>query len=323
MTVRGSVMQGQSFSAALAEFPETFSPMYRATVAAGEHSGYLDKVLENLANYLEQAFETRRNVEMALFYPIILFICAITIVILLMTFVIPDIVEVFNTSGATLPAVTTILISISDGLRDYGWLMLGGLLGLVVMCQLALRNAKIRMSWDRFKLSIPMVRWLVRTSSASRYASTLAILDRSGVPLVEAMRIAGEIVSNTWIRSRLGEAVTSVNEGSTLRNALESSGNFPPIFLHMIASGETSGMLDELLTKAAEFQQRELERRVETVCPTIQTINVVSYGWYGASHHAGDAIADIEHERTHSLDSCNLRDTHADSEVSPCLRSWL
>lgn len=265
MTVRGSVMQGQSFSSALAEFPGSFSAMYRATVAAGEHSGHLDKVLENLANYLERAFETRRNVEMALFYPIILFICAVAIVILLMTFVIPDIVEVFDTSGATLPTVTTVLISVSDALRNYGWYMLAGLAGLIIVVQLLLRTSRVRLRWDGFKLRIPLVRWLVRTSSTSRYASTLAILGQSGVPLVESMRIAGEIVTNTWIKTGLGEAVTKVTEGSSLRNALEASGNFPPIFLHMIASGETSGMLDELLTKAAEFQQRELERRVETV----------------------------------------------------------
>ena len=117
MTVRGNVMQGQSLSAALGEFPQTFTPMFRATVAAGEQSGYLDTVLENLADYLERSYETRRNVEMALYYPVILLVCAIAIVILVMTYVIPDIVEVFDTSGATLPAITSALIATSDVLR--------------------------------------------------------------------------------------------------------------------------------------------------------------------------------------------------------------
>ena len=265
MTVRGNVMQGQSFSAALGEFPQTFSPMYRATVAAGEHSGYLDTVLENLADYLERAFETRRNVEMALYYPVILFVCAVTIVVLLMTFVIPDIVEVFNTSGATLPAITRVLITLSDGLRAYGWFVAMGLILVVVLFNLALRRVKFRLAWDRFKLGIPVLRWIVRSSCASRYASTLAILGKSGVPLVESMRIAAEIVSNVWIKSKLGEAVTKVSEGSSLRVALEATGHFPPIFLHMVASGESSGTLDELMAKAAEFQQKELERRVETL----------------------------------------------------------
>ena len=265
MTVRGNVMQGQSLSAALGEFPQTFTPMFRATVAAGEQSGYLDTVLENLADYLERSYETRRNVEMALYYPVILLVCAIAIMVLVMTYVIPDIVEVFDTSGATLPAITSALIATSDVLRAYGWLMSIGLIAVFAFFNLGLRQRGFRLGWDRFKLGVPVLRWLVRSSSASRYASTLAILGRSGVPLVEAMRIASEIVSNVWINSRLVEAVAKVSEGSSLRNALEATGNFPPIFLHMIASGESSGTLDELMAKAADFQQRELERRVETL----------------------------------------------------------
>ena len=265
MTVRGNVMQGQSLSAALGEFPQTFTPMFRATVAAGEQSGYLDTVLENLADYLERSYETRRNVEMALYYPVILLVCAIAIVILVMTYVIPDIVEVFDTSGATLPAITSVLIATSDVLRAYGWIMLLGLIGFFALFNISLRQSGFRLAWDRFKLGVPVLRWLVRSSSASRYASTLAILGKSGVPLVEAMRIASEIVSNVWINSRLSEAVAKVSEGSSLRNALDATGNFPPIFLHMIASGESSGTLDELMAKAADFQQRELERRVETL----------------------------------------------------------
>ncbi len=265
MTVRGNVMQGQSLSAALGEFPQTFSSMFRATVAAGEQSGYLDTVLENLADYLERSYETRRNVEMALYYPVILLVCAVAIVVLVMTYVIPDIVEVFDTSGATLPAITSALIATSDVLRAYGWMMVISIAAAFIVFNLALRQVTFRLAWDRFKLGVPVLRWLVRSTSASRYASTLAILGKSGVPLVEAMRIASEVVSNVWINTRLSEAVAKVSEGSSLRNALEATGNFPPIFLHMIASGESSGTLDELMAKAADFQQRELERRVETL----------------------------------------------------------
>ncbi len=265
MTVRGNVMQGQSLSAALGEFPQTFSSMFRATVAAGEQSGFLDTVLENLADYLERSYETRRNVEMALYYPVILLVCAVAIVVLVMTYVIPDIVEVFDTSGATLPAITSALIATSDVLRAYGWMIVMGIAAAFFVFNLALRQVAFRLAWDRFKLGVPVLRWLVRSTSASRYASTLAILGKSGVPLVEAMRIASEVVSNVWINTRLSEAVAKVSEGSSLRNALEATGNFPPIFLHMIASGESSGTLDELMAKAADFQQRELERRVETL----------------------------------------------------------
>lgn len=265
MTVRGNVMQGQAFSATLSEFPQTFSPMFRATVAAGERSGYLDSVLENLANFLERSYETRRNVEMAMYYPIVLVVCMVAIVVLCLTYVIPDIVEVFATSGAELPMITRVLLATSDVLLVYGWMFAVALIGLVALFNLLLRQTKFRFAWDRFKLGVPVLRWLIRSSSAARYASTLAILGKSGVPLVEAMRIAADVVSNVWINQRLGEAVSKVSEGSSLRNALDATDSFPPIFLHMIASGEASGTLDELMSKAAEFQQKELERRVETI----------------------------------------------------------
>lgn len=265
MTVRGNVMQGQSFSASLGEFPQTFTTMFRATVAAGERSGHLDSVLANLADFLERSFETRRNVEMAMYYPLVLVVCMVAIVVLCLTYVIPDIVEVFATSGAVLPTITRVLLATSDFLIDFGWVIAVACGAIIAIFNLSLRQSKFRLSWDRFKLSVPILRWLIRSSSASRYASTLAILGKSGVPLVEAMRIAAEVVSNVWLNSRLGEAVGKVSEGSSLRNALDATDNFPPIFLHMIASGEASGTLDELMSKAAEFQQKELERRVETI----------------------------------------------------------
>ena len=266
MTVRGNVMQGQSLSAALGEFPQTFSSMFRATVAAGEQSGYLDTVLENLANYLERSYETRRNVEMALYYPVILLVCSIAIVVLVMTYVIPDIVEVFDTSGATLPAITSVLIATSDTLTCLRMDDVVRHCGICCMFLISHYNRR-NLEWHGIvsSLGVPVLRWLVRSTCAARYASTLAILGKSGVPLVEAMRIASEVVSNVWINSSLIEAVAKVSEGSSLRNALDATDNFPPIFLHMIASGESSGTLDDLMAKAADFQQRELERRVETL----------------------------------------------------------
>ena len=265
MNVRGTIMQGQSFSTALSEFPHTFSPLYRATIASGEQSGRLESVLMNLADYTEQSYETRRNVEMALYYPVILLVVAFTIVILLMTYVIPDIVEVFDTSGATLPLITQILIGTSDFLRDFGLLLLVSLLSLIILFQVLLRTQTMRLRWDQIKLNLPFLRWLIRATNAARYTNTVAILITSGVPLVEAMRIASQVVSNVWIQQKLAEAVAEVSEGVSLRVALEHTSNFPPIFLHMVSSGEVSGTLDAMLQKAAEFQQKEVERRIETV----------------------------------------------------------
>lgn len=263
--VRGTIMQGQSLSHALGEFPHTFSTLFRATVAAGEQSGRLESVLENLAQYMEQSYETRRNVEMALYYPVILLVVALVIVVLLMTYVIPDIVDVFNTTGATLPTVTLVLIATSDILQAYGLLILVGLIVFFILLNLMLRTRWIRHRWDQIKLLLPVLRWFIRSNSAARYTNTVAILITSGVPLVEAMRIASQVVSNTWIQLKLDEAVSQVSEGMSLRVALERTDSFPPIFLHMVASGELSGTLDSMLLKAAEFQQKEVERRIETV----------------------------------------------------------
>ena len=265
MTIRGSVVQGLSLADALREFPNVFAPMYRSTVAAGEQSGHLDLVLENLAVYLEQRYESRRNVEMALYYPIILFVCAIAIVGYLMTAVIPDIVKVFDNTGAELPPITVFLIGTSEFLSSYAWLLFLVAVAVAFAIRHLLRVPKIRLGWDRIKLSWPLVGWVSRGSNAARYANTLAILEKSGVPLVDGMRIASEVVTNSWIKNKLIEAVDIVSEGDTLRAALAYTHQFPPIFLHMVASGEASGELDSMLEKSAYFQQKELERTIETI----------------------------------------------------------
>ena len=272
MDVRGRVLEGHSLAAALGDYPNAFSSMYRSTVAAGEQSGYLDAVLDNLAEHTEQRFESVRNVQMALFYPVLLFVVSLMIIAGLMVYVVPRIVDVFADTGQTLPLLTVVLIDMSDLLREYWWVLVTG----VVVAGLAVRwlraNAGFQLWWDRRKLSMPLVRRLARGGNASRYASTLAILTSSGVPLVDAMKIATEVVANTWLKRGLGRAVQSVSEGSSLRAALEAVGYFPPMFLHMIASGEASGELDAMLAKVADYQQQELTRLVTTLVQLFQPL---------------------------------------------------
>lgn len=272
MAVRDNVMAGQTLAQGLGEFPSTFSTMFRSTVAAGEQSGYLDAVLENLANYLEDRFNTRRDVEMALFYPLLLFVTAVVIVGLLMTYVIPDIVEVFEDTGAELPAITVFLISLSEFLNQYFWIVV---LGSILFCGLMyalFRQTVVNRWWDRVKLRTPMVRWFVRGTNTARFASTLAILTKSGVPLVDGMRIANEVVSSFSIQTKLQQAEMSVSEGGSLHSALTRTDQFPPIFLHMVQSGEASGTLDEMLSKSAEFQQQELQRTVATLVELVRPL---------------------------------------------------
>lgn len=278
MAIRSRVLEGHSLAAGLAEFPSAFSELYRSTVAAGEQSGYLDKVLDNLADYTERRFESRRNVEMALLYPVVLFVLAVGIVGALLVYVVPDIVRVFDTTGQELPFLTSALIAASTFARSYIWLLLLLIVALVAGVRWALGQPDVRLAWDHRKLDLPLVRRVIRSGSASRYASTLSILTRSGVPLVEAMNIASEVVGNEWLKRRLHEATERVSEGASLRTALESVGYFPPMMLHMVASGESSGELDSMLAKVAEYQEKELERLVTTMVRLFEPMMLLLMG---------------------------------------------
>ncbi len=265
MGIRSRVLEGHSLASGLAGFPSAFSHLYRSTVMAGEQSGRLDSVLENLAGYTERRYDSTRNVEMAMFYPVILLLLALAIVGGLLVYVVPGIVHVFENTGQALPWLTAALIGLSGFVRGYAWLIVLVGAGAVFLIRWLAQQPDIRLEWDRRKFDVPLVRRITRANNSSRYASTLSILTLSGVPLVEAMTIAAEVVGNRWMKKRLTEATRRVSEGSSLRVALEAAGNFPPMMLHMVASGEASGELDQMLAKVADYQQQELERLVTTM----------------------------------------------------------
>ena len=272
MNVRAQVLEGHSLATALNAYPSAFGTMYRSTVAAGEQSGYLHAVLDNLADHTEQRFESVRNVQMALFYPILLFVVSIAIIAGLMVYVVPKIVGVFERTGNELPFLTTALIDISGFLRGNWWAIAIAVVAAVLLVRWLLRQSEFRLRWDHRKLKLPIAGKVVRSGNASRYASTLAILSTSGVPLVDAMQIARSVVTNSWLKRRLAEAVQRVSEGSSLRAALEGVRYFPPMLLHMVASGEASGQLDSMLAKVADYQQKELTRLVTTLVQLFQPL---------------------------------------------------
>jgi len=278
MGIRSRVLEGHSLASSLSEYPGSFNGMYRSTVAAGEQSGHLDKVLDNLADYAERQFEARRDVDMAMLYPVVLTLLAFAIVGALMIYVVPDMVNVLENMGQELPFSTRFLIATSEIARDYWWLL--GLLtiGLVAGVRWLLTQPNVRLEWDRRKLSLPLVSRISRSSSAARYANTLSILTSSGVPLVEAMNIAAEVVSNQWLKRRLADATQRVSEGTSLRLALETVGYFPPMLLHMVASGESSGELDSMLEKVAVYQQAEVERIVTTMVRLFEPLMLLVMG---------------------------------------------
>ncbi|MCY3626455.1 MAG: type II secretion system protein GspF [Gammaproteobacteria bacterium] len=265
MSVRSRVIEGHTLTQSMSEYPSTFDELYRSTVGAGEQSGQLGPVLDSLASYLESQYESRRNIQSALYYPIFLFVVAIVVVALLMTYVLPQIMEFYTQSGDELPYLTVMLVRISNFMHQWWLVIFGSLIVGIILIRYALSINAIKMSWHRFKLSLPVIGWFSQSVNAARYANTLAILGTSGVPLVEGMKIASEVVVNRWIRKLLEHAKTQVSEGKSLNKSLEQTRQFPPIFVHMIASGEMSGSLDSMLFKSAEYQQKDLTRLINTM----------------------------------------------------------
>ena len=263
--VRSKVVEGYTLAQSLAEFPQAFPSLYRATVAAGERAGHLDLVLNRLADYTESRYETRRKVQGALIYPAILTVLSLLIVVGLLTYVVPDIVKVFDNQGQALPMITQLLIATSDFLREsLGTLVLIGIAISYFIYRL-LQKPAMRYRWHAFMLRLPVAGKLVRDSQASRFVSTLAILTRSGVPLVDALRIAAEVVDNLPMREAVTSAADRVTEGGRLAPAIEQSKLFPPMMTNMIASGEASGELDEMLMRTGQMQERALTGSISTL----------------------------------------------------------
>lgn len=259
MGVRAKVMEGHTLADGLSDFPTVFPELYIATVAAGEQSGHLDTVLERLADYTENREQLRSRTVNAMLYPVLLFIVCIAIVALLLTFVVPKIVKQFENSKAELPMLTQVLIAISDFLRDWGWLLLIGIVLAVFAFRRWLRDPNARRRFHAALLRLPLFGKVVRGSNTARFARTFSTLTSSAVPVLEALRISGEVVTNLPMRDAVQDAATRVREGAPIGKSLGTSKIFPPMMIHLISSGESSGELETMLDRAATNQEREMD----------------------------------------------------------------
>lgn len=276
--VRSKVVEGHSLAEGLGNFPHVFPELYRATVAAGEQSGFLDSVLERLADYTEIRQQLHQRMQLALFYPIILSVMAALVVMGLLTYVVPEVVTVFEDTGQELPLLTTMMIASSDFLREYFLLLFIGLIlfasGLVQL----LKKPEPKKHFHRLLLRLPVVGKLVRGVNTARFARTLSILAASGVPVLEALRISGSVISNVPMREAVEEASLRVREGGALARSLEHSGYFPPMTVNLIGSGEVSGNLEEMLERAATNQERELETTIAMLMGMLEPILILVMG---------------------------------------------
>jgi general secretion pathway protein F len=276
--VRARVLEGQSLSHGLAAFPGSFPQIYRALIEAGEQSGRLGEVLERLADYTENRESLRDKVMLAFIYPAIVTVVAFAVVGLLLVYVVPQVTRVFSNLGQTLPLVTRILIAMSDFVRASGAFWLGGLVVALVAGRFLLRDEARRRRWHGWLLRLPLAGRLIRGVNAARFADTLGLLTASGVPLLTSLQSAAAVLTNLPMRAAVDEAVRRVREGEALAPALGAAKLFPPLVIHLIASGEATGRLDTMLARAAEAQSRELENWIRGLTALLEPLLILAMG---------------------------------------------
>lgn len=278
LAVRAKVKEGHPLAVAMGDFPNAFDDLYRATVSAGEQSGHLDGVLERLADYTETRQALRSKFQLALIYPVLIALVAVGVVIGLLTYVVPKVVGVFANSGHELPALTRGLIAVSDTLQLLWPYLLGGVIIALLVANYLLKREGPRRIYHRFLLRLPLISRLIRGMNSARFARTLSILVGSGVPVLKAMQISAEVIANLPMREAVEEAAARVREGAGISKSLEASGYFPPMTIHLIASGESSGNLDEMLERAATAQEREVETMLGVLMGIFEPVMILVMG---------------------------------------------
>lgn len=276
--VRAKVLEGYTLAKSLADFPSAFPKVYCATVAAGEKSGHLDLVLNRLADHTEKQTELKLKVQHALIYPGIMTSVSVLIVIFLLAMVVPTMIEVFKEFDRQLPTATEILLVISDGTRNYGiylviLLVIGGLL-----FRYFLQQENFRRRFHLFLLKLPLVGRSILIVNTARFCRTLGILSSAGVPMVEAIQISAELLTNIPIRESVMIAANKVREGSAINLALKQTGYFPPLSIHFIANGEASGRLEDMLQRAAEHQEQAVNRNIDTTLSVFEPTLILLMG---------------------------------------------
>jgi general secretion pathway protein F len=278
--VRARVMEGHTLADGFAEFPRVFPEIYRATVSAGEQAGHLDSVLERLADYTESREGMRQKVTAALLYPIVLSVMCFAIVAGLMTFVVPKVVAVFEATKGKLPWITQLLIATSDFARADGIYLILAAVAAAILFNRWLRNPDARRKWHRLQLRMPLVGKLSRGFNTARFTRTFSILAAASVPILEALRISGEVVNNLPMRDAVNEAATRVREGAAIGRSLAASKLFPPMTIHLISSGESSGTLENMLERASIAQERELDGLLGTMVGLLGPLLIVTMGLF-------------------------------------------
>ena len=277
-SIRSEVIGGASLSNALSQHAADFSEIYRALVAAGEQIGQLAGVLIRLADHSERRAALVQKLRLAFTYPAIVTVVALAIVIFLLTYVVPQIVAVFINSKQQLPLLTVVMLAVSNFIRHWGWLLLMVLIASGLLWRRLLKNNDFLIRWHTFLLTAPFYGAFERSLNTARFASTLAITTSSGVPILRALQISSDTLSNLAMRKHIAEATSRVREGASLAHALATYKQFPPLLIHMIRAGEITGELPAMLKRVANTQEQDLERRAMTIASLLEPALILGMG---------------------------------------------
>jgi general secretion pathway protein F len=277
-SIRAEVIGGAALSDALSRHPRDFADIYRALVASGEQIGQLSRVLSRLADYIERRNALVQKVRLAFTYPAIVTVVAFSIVIFLLTYVVPQIVSVFANTKQKLPVLTIIMLAISDFVRNYGIVVAIALIGAWFAWRRALQNPALKRRWHTWLLTAPLYGKFERSLNTARFASTLAITTGSGVPILRALETSRDTLSNVAMKELVEEASDAVREGVSLARALSAQRHFPPMLVHMIRAGEITGELPAMLDRAAAAQEADLERRTLTIAGLLEPALILAMG---------------------------------------------
>ncbi len=278
LQVRTRVLEGFSLAQAMGDNPAAFNDMYRALVRAGEGSGYLSPVLERLADYTQTSQQLQQRIKMAMIYPIVMLVVSLAVIVALMVLVVPKLVKIFEQGKRELPALTEALIATSNFLINYGVYLFVVLIGVYYLVKRLMKDPKRLRAWHVVQLKLPVIGELVKQINSARFAATLSLLSASGVPLLQALNISGQVMTNKILQEACDQVAAAVREGMSLSRAMENTGNFPPLLVQLVASGETNGTLPQQLDNASKDQERELEMMLGVAMGLLEPATIIFMG---------------------------------------------
>lgn len=276
--VHGKVLEGHSFAASLEDYPSSFPQLYRASVAAGEKSGELANVLESLTYHLEKQRDVQQKVQQALVYPGLLTVVSIAIVIFLLTYVVPKIVTIFTDSGQAVPLLTQVLLNISDFVQHYGVYMAAIIIIAIIAFRQAMKRVAFQRAVHKVMLHIPIIGKTMREVNTSRFSRTFGILFAASVPVLDAMNAACSVVKIVPMREAIQKKINKVGEGEPIHKALQETGYFSLLSIRLIASGEMSGKLEQMLEKSADYQERMVSKKIDVALTLFEPAMILVMG---------------------------------------------